>query len=379
MEADDIAENFFKPLQRAQLLMDVGRYREAINELNVHLAHFPDSYMGLCNIAVCYLNLKDYQSAYDQTKKAIASEPEGEWAYRLQSIVFIANGEPKRALDAAKLCIEKEPALASSVSCLFWAQAECGLLDDAEVSLASLLDLSPGTADGYEAAGYLALKRERYLEAESHYLEALKIEPESVNALNNLGVAYLELAKEGKGKHYQKKSIEMFERAVKMQPTFKLGQENISHAHDALKVGVPVGLVFLLYVGLQMAGRLSSMLRSDATKAPAELLFTKSYLITINNYYMVLLTASLLITVLFCLRRKYREIILYHLLTVRPWTALTVMFSISTVLYIFSFWVVGEDGNNLSGLGFGLSIALLIVSAVNLARVWSADKKRGPV
>jgi tetratricopeptide (TPR) repeat protein len=376
METDEIAENFFKTLQRAELLMEVDRYREAIHEINTHLALYPDSYPGLCNTALCHLHLNEFQSAYDQTKKAIASYPEGEWAYRLQSIIFLKNGEPKRALDAAKLCVEKAPEDPSSISALFWAQAECGLLDEADVSLATLLELSPGTSGTYEAAGYLALKREKYLEAESHYLEALKLDPESVNALNNLGVAYLELAKAGKGKHYQKKSIEMFERAVQVQPTFKMGQANISHAHDALKVGAPVGLFFLLYAGLQLLRGLSSTLgNQQAPPPPGQLLFTKSYLLTLNNYFMMLLIAGLVITALLCLRPKYREIILYSLLTTKPWIAMTVMFAIAAGAYIFSFAVVGEDGMNLSGVGFGLSIIFLIVSALNLVRVWSAHKK----
>src|SRR4051794_18674570 len=100
MEPAEIAENYFKSLERAQLLIEVGRWREAIHEYNLHLASFPESYQAQCNIALCYLSLKEFQSAYDATKKAIEIDPEEEWAYRLQSAIFLENGEPQRGLDA---------------------------------------------------------------------------------------------------------------------------------------------------------------------------------------------------------------------------------------------------------------------------------------
>ena len=75
---------------------------EALDELHRHLAAYPDSYEAYCQSAICHLQVKEFQRAYDLTKKAVELDPEGEWAYRLQSIVFTENGEAKRALEAAK-------------------------------------------------------------------------------------------------------------------------------------------------------------------------------------------------------------------------------------------------------------------------------------
>ncbi len=296
MEPEEIAQNFFKQLQRADRLMEVDRWREALHELNQHLANSPDDYYGLCQTALCYYELKEYQLAYDASKKAIEADPDGEWGYRLQSSIFTANGERKRSLDAAKMCIEKEPASPYAIQCLFWAQANYGALDEAEVTLRSLLESMPGTAGAHEAAGFLALERKKFDDAEKYYLEALKLDPESVNALNNLGVVYLGIAESGKGLHYKQKSVEMFERAVKVQPTFKLAQQNISAATNALKFGTPVGLVFLIWFGMRIvASFMHSSFRDEDSGIGAAT--SSSYVLTAANIYFSLLLLAIVTAV----------------------------------------------------------------------------------
>lgn len=170
MEPEEVAANFFKHLERAQLLMEVARWREALHEYSLHLAEFPDTYGALCYSALCHLELHEFQLALDMTKRAIEAAPEEEWAYRIRSSIFTENGEPSRALDEAKLCSEKDPGSPYAINCLFWAQANYGALDDAEITLKSLMEAIPGTSDAHEAAGYLAIKRKENLEAEKHYL-----------------------------------------------------------------------------------------------------------------------------------------------------------------------------------------------------------------
>src|SRR5580765_5733831 len=96
-KADEIVQNYFKHLERAQLLMEVSRWREALHEYNLHLANYPGNYHALCQTALCHFELKEYQLALDATKLAIETDPEEEWAYRLRSSIFSANGEHKRA------------------------------------------------------------------------------------------------------------------------------------------------------------------------------------------------------------------------------------------------------------------------------------------
>lgn len=245
MEPAEIVENFLKRRQRADLLMELGRYREALVELNSHLGSYPDDYYALCQAASCHYEVGEYQTAYDATKKAVSGAPEEEWAYRLQSLIFAASGDKRRALEAAEQCIKCSPDSVFALHALANAQIGTWRLDEAEKTADRIRELAPGEAATYDAAGFVALNKEDYQKAEEYYLEALKLDPESVSSLNNLGVVYLEYANSGKGKHYRKKSAEMFERAVRAQPTFVSGQENLRIANKAAKAGIPIGTIFL--------------------------------------------------------------------------------------------------------------------------------------
>lgn len=241
MDTEESQNEYFKLSQRGQALLEIGRWNEALHEFNALLARYPQDYFSLCNSAVCYLNLGQFQKAYEITKLAIESEPEDEWAYRIQSIIFSTNGENNRALDAARLAAEKCPYDPIVVHRLFEAEVNYGLLDDAEKTLERFSEMAPGDAVVFESRAYLRLSQERLQEAEKDYLEAIKLDPENANSFNNLGVIYLKFFENGSGNKYKKMSVDMFERAVKLSPTFTLAQNNMSMAANATKGGIAVG------------------------------------------------------------------------------------------------------------------------------------------
>lgn len=250
MEQDDSLNEYFKLSQRAHALMEIGRWHEALHEFNGLLSLYPQDYFSLCNVAICYLNLGQFQKAFDTTKLAIETEPEDEWAYRVQSIIFATNGENNRALDAARLAAEKGPYEPMAVHQLFEAEVNYGLLDDAEKTLERFGEMAPGEAAVVESRAYLRLNQERLPEAEKDYLEAIKLDPENANSFNNLGVVYLKMFESGAGKKYKKMSVDMFERAVKLSPTFTLAQDNMSMAANAKKGGVAIGGVVSAFIAL---------------------------------------------------------------------------------------------------------------------------------
>jgi tetratricopeptide (TPR) repeat protein len=380
MKADEVASAYFKHLERGQLLIDVERWREALHEFSQHLTAYPDDYHALCQSAFCFLRLKEYQRAYDSTKRAIEVSPETEWGYRLQSIIFTENREPKRALEAAKMCVQKAPHLWESHHCLYWAQVEYGDYFGAESTLTTLLQFSPDRSESHLAAAFLALKRNEYAEAERLYLEVLKLNPESINALNNLGTIYLHYAQTGKGRHYKQQSVDMFERAVKLQPTFKLGQQNITAASNALRFGLPAGGIFLVWGGIRLvSGLLSSFtdpaipsykrqsLRSD----PANLISpsASSYLLTGTNIYFTLILTAIIVTLFMLINRRFREVIAYELFTFRAWGILFMTFGTSLALYVYSMWFLQVDGTPFSGFGLGISFLVVLYSGISLIRI----------
>lgn len=246
---DPELKEYLHHLQRAEALLDIGRWREAVHELDLHLAKYPGDYVPLCQSAAAYAALGELQKALDRANQAVQSWPEGDWAYRLQSMIFTENGEFKRAFDSAEKAAAIAPDSPLTLLSLAYAQANHGKLDDAVITANALLELSPDAAESHETAGYVALKRESLRDAEEYYLAALAIEPESVNSLNNLGVVYRERAKKGE-QQYQEKAIEMFERALKVDPSFKLAENNRTSTLSPMigKVGAPIGLIVGLMI-----------------------------------------------------------------------------------------------------------------------------------
>lgn len=370
MKPEDIATEYFKYLQRAELLMDVGRWREAQHELRQHLAAYPDSYECYCQSAICHLQLKEYQQAYELTKKAVEIDPECEWAFRLQSMIFSENGETSRALDSAKICVEKAPYLSTSIACLFWAQVNYGSLDDAEEYINALMEMAPDSTETHEAAGYLSLKRKNDLEAEKHYLEALRLDPESVNAMNNLGVVYLNLAQSGKGHHYHDKSVEMFERAVRQQPTFTMGQENISVASNAFKIGAPVGVGLFLWFGLQLFGRWFSWMADDKASPFALSPITSSYLLTFANLLFLLLMVVATAYFAGLYARRFKSFLRYQIVMGYFWPIGFVLFGSLSTIYIVSLWRPVNGSLGISLIGFAISMVLTFITGLNSLIVW---------
>lgn len=259
-------KSYLQHLQRAEALLEIGRWRGAIHEFDLHLAKYPGDYTALCKASSAHAELGELQNALDRSKEAIRSRPESDWAYRLQGIIFATNGEHQRALEAAEKAAQFAPESAIVLLSLTYAQANYGKLDDAQTTLAALLKAAPDTQESHEAAGYVALKRESLAEAEESFLAALAINPESVNALNNLGVVYQRRARKGE-REYHDKATEMFERALKVNPSFKLAENNrkINLTPSASTVGAPIGLIIGLMILLSsLSRRLGSMAQADS-------------------------------------------------------------------------------------------------------------------
>jgi len=363
MKPEEIAQNFFKNHERAEILMEIGRWPEALEVLREHLSNYTDDYAALCRMAICHYSLGEFQSAFDLTKRAIVSEPDEEWAYRIQSLVFASNGEHKRSLDAARLCNEQAPDSPEALHCLFSAQVNFGELDDAAATLESIKYLAPDSSETYESIGLLALKREEYQPAETAYLKALSLDPESVSALNNLGVVYMSMSEKGLGYHYREQALEMFNRAARAQPTLKTAQENISVASAPLKFTAPIGLIFGIWVVLRFIGGAAS---SNQPKFDAnELAGFEPLLMQILNVYTFICLVGLVAASLLLLSRKFRQKAYYEITKSRIWLIISGVFVFPAFFYMVSFWKLGVHATPFAGALFGLSTIIALISGIN--------------
>ena len=213
--------------RKAALLIDLERWEQALESLALLLSDDPDDYDAHCQKAICHYELGQYQAGYDATKSAIKISPECEWAYRLQSVIFAANGEYRRALNAAVLGAAIAPDLFEAQIALFYAQAKLGLHRAARDTLKIVLRQGPDSARAHLAVCELALREKQLERAETAALNALKLDPQSAKAHSDLGVVYLNMVNFDRGEQYREMSVEMFNRALKIQPTLEFAKECI--------------------------------------------------------------------------------------------------------------------------------------------------------
>lgn len=244
-------------LERAELLIDVVRWREAIHELHKYLTFFPDDYNALCQISRCHYELGEFKDAMKFANKAIESEPEREWAFRLQSLIYRETAENDKALESAEKCVQKSPHLDLSLQTLAYAQIRKFKLDEAEKTINSMLEVSPDSLETHDVCGYLALKKENWEKAEEHYLRALKINSQSANSLNNLGVVYLNqmdhLRKRARKQELRNKAAECFERAIKINPNYHLAHDNLKIAKSKSTISGG-SILFWILLGVFLNG-----------------------------------------------------------------------------------------------------------------------------
>lgn len=206
-------------LKRAQALIEMGRYKEAIVELSaIQATDDGQSSMVLCHLAVCHFNLGKGRDALKYAQEAIAAEPNNEWAFRLMSFSYLRMGMNKEALKAAEEAAAIAPDWPLALFTLANAQRAYGQLGDAFKTATYLLEVAPD-ATAYNLMGHIYLDSERRADAEQYFRKALEFDPEHAGAHNNLGLVY-EYSRPGDAR-------EAFLTALKIDPTFEEAKYNL--------------------------------------------------------------------------------------------------------------------------------------------------------
>ena len=119
-------------LKRADALIEINRFPEAITELNKFLSYFPENYDAFCKLSLCFYELNELNKSLEFSKNAIESNPLGEWAYRLQSIIYRASGNHQKSFVAAENCIKQSPFSLYSMQNLAYSQINLFRFDEAK-------------------------------------------------------------------------------------------------------------------------------------------------------------------------------------------------------------------------------------------------------
>ena len=226
-------------------MIEIERYREAIPLLGKALAEDPQDIYAACLLAQCHYELGEHKKALEYAEKAIQIEPDYEWGHRLRSFALGSLGRKKEALQSAREAVRLAPDEPFALQVLIHSLLLSGKAEQARPIAEQLLELVPDSETAHLAAGNVYLDMEYYHSAEKHYREALRINPASYNAQNNLGV--IAVRRDGQAEF----AMDHFSSAVKLNPANTLAIENIRSQISILpQLAVYISIIPLGIMGL---------------------------------------------------------------------------------------------------------------------------------
>ncbi|MFJ3906440.1 tetratricopeptide repeat protein [Streptomyces sp. NPDC090025] len=183
-----------RALLQADALYDLGRYPQAAAEAGRHLAEHPDDATALTLLARCHHHLGDEPLALELVERALRAEPESIGAWLTRTHVLLTLKEHERAEESARRAVALAPQL--------WAtHYTLGTVLDRSVrterkraayeSARTAVSLAPEESDAHFLVGLTAQRLGNHQVAERAYETALRLDPQSSEAHNNLSLLHL--------------------------------------------------------------------------------------------------------------------------------------------------------------------------------------------
>ncbi|MEU7029075.1 tetratricopeptide repeat protein [Streptomyces sp. SBR177] len=183
-----------RDLLQADALYDLGRYAQAAEAAARHLARHPDDASALVLLARCRHRLGDEAEALDLTERALRAEPDSVAGWLMRTHVLLGTGRYEQAEECARRAVALAPH--------HWAtHYTLGTVLDRSVRLErkraayeaarTAVSLAPEESDAHFLVGLTAHRLGNHEVAERAYETALRLDPESSEAHNNLSLLHL--------------------------------------------------------------------------------------------------------------------------------------------------------------------------------------------
>ncbi|MFQ5431304.1 MAG: tetratricopeptide repeat protein [Nitrospinota bacterium] len=173
-EKTDAAEDFFK---KAKKLTDEGKYDEALLLYKRMLEAYEDAEVYY-NIGYIKTAQQKYDEALIAFRRAVMINGFYARAYKKMGEVHLKKGDPEKAEEyftkAGDIFLERE------------------MDNEAEEAYKEVLKINPDTTNVYNSLGILYRKQGKLEEAVKQYNMAIKVDPEDENILYNMGRALLD-------------------------------------------------------------------------------------------------------------------------------------------------------------------------------------------
>lgn len=180
-------------VQRAAALLDLGRYDEARVALGRSLARTPDDLTALELMTRAHYGAGHYRDAVATAGRVLAQLPGDGMALRIAARSHSALGEHALASDAAWAAVRADPASPDSHIAL----AEVGIAQPSVAAGAleaaeTAVRIAPWASGTHVTLGNVQRKLRQPAKARASYEQALRIDPQSLAARNNLALLGLD-------------------------------------------------------------------------------------------------------------------------------------------------------------------------------------------
>jgi tetratricopeptide (TPR) repeat protein len=254
-------EKLEKLISKAEHLAEIERWSDAIPFLLKALAQNPQNFQANCLLSLCHYSLNELEKAIELAERAIAAAPEEEWGHRLRSIALSEIGRKKEALKSAEEAARLAPFEPFALQTLVNAYLSANKTRKAEEIAVKMRENFPEMEVTFFALGNVYLQKGDNYEAEKCFREALKLNPNSSDARNNLGVALLRQSQSEDTSLFKSSNLsilnseseenfhEHFKEAIKLNPNHELAADNLKNQFSYFNV-LYVFLVFLPFLSI---------------------------------------------------------------------------------------------------------------------------------
>ena len=169
----------------------------------------PNHSQALKNIAVIFINLKDYQKAKEYYEKAVEIDPNSADAYYNLGIIF----KELKEYQKAKSCYEKADNIQPNNTII---QTNLGIIfkdlgenQKAKDCYEKAIKINPNNAKAHYNLGVIYKDSGELQKAKICYKKVIEINPNEQETHNSLGIIFQELGEYQKAKDFYKKAIEI--------------------------------------------------------------------------------------------------------------------------------------------------------------------------
>jgi len=217
-----------RSLDRAEALIELGRYEQALPLLAQSLAGTPDDDWLHCRMADVYYHLNQLDKAMEHAGRALHLNPQSDHPHNRLAWIYLERKHFDKALEHARAAISIDADDGHNLYCLAWAELHTGHHKRALAAAESAIKLDPENGVLHGLLGDLMLEANKPARAEIHYREALRHDPQSARSHCNLAIALAARKK-------LHEAADHYLLAVKLEPENAAYREKLfAHVHHEL-------------------------------------------------------------------------------------------------------------------------------------------------